>query len=384
MRPELQDIVDEVSRLLRADTTLEDRDFNLIAYGQQTSEVDTVRRDSILHRGSSRETRDWFEQFGISRSPVPLRTPADPERGMRARLCFPVRWRGVTYGYLWVLDEHTGLDDPAVGRVAELAEHAGSYLSQLSRQRYDQASTVADLISADAEKVDQAVHRLVDQGSLTPTTRVAAVVVTAHESPGPDLAPNLWGLPRSVLVDHSAASTLLLVPLPLTGGDEAAQRAAELAVELYRRDLPAEATDRVFAGIGAATSSPWGCRTSWVQARTAGRVASRVPAFGPVARWADLGLYRLLAALPTGELQSLVLDDPVRALLADPELVTTVASFLERAGNVQATAAALHIHRQTLYYRLGKAESRTGLSLANGHDRARLQLGLMLAPLLEG
>ena len=35
MRPELQHIVDEAARVLDADTTLEDTDFNLIAYGTQ-------------------------------------------------------------------------------------------------------------------------------------------------------------------------------------------------------------------------------------------------------------------------------------------------------------------------------------------------------------
>jgi len=52
-------------------------------------------------------------------------------------------------------------------------------------------------------------------------------------------------------------------------------------------------------------------------------------------------------------------------------------------GNVAQTAAALHIHRQTLYARLAKAEQLTGLSLASGHDRLRLHLGLIIAPLLD-
>ena len=50
---------------------------------------------------------------------------------------------------------------------------------------------------------------------------------------------------------------------------------------------------------------------------------------------------------------------------------------------MQDTATALHIHRQTLYARLAKAEQQTGLSLSNGHDRLRLHLGLILGPLLE-
>jgi sugar diacid utilization regulator len=109
-----------------------------------------------------------------------------------------------------------------------------------------------------------------------------------------------------------------------------------------------------------------------------------VPAVRPVARWADLGLYRLLSALPRAELASLILDAPVRRLLEtpDPDLLHTVTSYLDHAGNVHDTAGALHIHRQTLYYRLGKAEALTGLRFGDGHDRVRLHVGLMLAPLL--
>jgi len=122
-----------------------------------------------------------------------------------------------------------------------------------------------------------------------------------------------------------------------------------------------------------------------LQARLAARVASAVPTVGPVARWADLGLYRLLAALPAAELASLILDAPVRRLLEtpDPNLLHTVTSYLDRAGNVRETATELHIHRQTLYYRLGKAEALTGLRFGKGQDRARLHIGLMLAPLLR-
>lgn len=105
-----------------------------------------------------------------------------------------------------------------------------------------------------------------------------------------------------------------------------------------------------------------------------------------MARWADLGVYRLLAAVPGPDLAKLVLDPPVWKLLdtPDPTLAQTVKAFLDRAGNVQDTANALHIHRQTLYTRLARAEQQTGLSFSDGHDRLRLHLGLILAPLLDG
>ncbi|MET0695621.1 MAG: helix-turn-helix domain-containing protein [Propionibacteriaceae bacterium] len=389
MRPELQDIVDEASRVLGADTTLEDKDFNLIAYGTQRFDVDSVRRDSILQRRSTRPVREWFEQFGIFDSLEPLRTPPDPEQGLRARLCFPARWRGVTYGYLWALDDSTGLDDPAVIRVAQLAEHAAGYLSQLSRQYQDDGFAVADLLSPDVDRVRQAATRIGDLGMLDRRSPVVVVVVGAFEGSlegltQGQLAPNLWSLPRPILVDRGATSTTLVVPLRSATEDGPALEAAELTVDLYREELPAGWTGRLVAGIGEPRADLADCRASWQEARLAARVAASVPAVPDVARWIDLGLYRLLAALSPAELSALVLDAPVRRLLAAPDadLVETVRVYLDRAANVQETAAALHIHRQTLYYRLAKAESLTGLSFAQGHDRIRLHLGLMLAPLL--
>ena len=77
MRPELQEIADEASRILDADITIEDREFNLVAFGTQRDDVDAVRQSSILRRQSTRDVRDWFEQFGIAETIGPLRTPAD-------------------------------------------------------------------------------------------------------------------------------------------------------------------------------------------------------------------------------------------------------------------------------------------------------------------
>ena len=135
MRPELQEIADEASRILHADITIEDREFNLVAFGSQRHDVDEVRQASILHRQSTREVRTWFEQYGIVHSVRPLRIPADEAKGIRARLCVPARWRGVTYGYIWALNAVVDPGDPSVVLVDQLAEHAAAYLAQFNRQR---------------------------------------------------------------------------------------------------------------------------------------------------------------------------------------------------------------------------------------------------------
>jgi sugar diacid utilization regulator len=80
-----------------------------------------------------------------------------------------------------------------------------------------------------------------------------------------------------------------------------------------------------------------------------------------------------------------VLDPAVLRLLAadDPELIATAATYLDTGGNVQDTAAARSVHRQTIYHRLQRIEQVTGLDLSRGDHRLTLHLGLTLAPLLR-
>ncbi|MFD0638707.1 hypothetical protein ACFQ9X_51245 [Catenulispora yoronensis] len=48
-----QDLVDGISRLAAASATLEDRDFNLVAFASQSGGLDVIRQRSILQRRSS-------------------------------------------------------------------------------------------------------------------------------------------------------------------------------------------------------------------------------------------------------------------------------------------------------------------------------------------
>lgn len=384
MRPELQEIVDDAARLLGAATLLEDRHLNLATYAVQPSEIDTVRRDSILRRRSTPEVRAWFESFGITEAEEPLRIPADPEADVQARICFPARWGGVTYGYLWALDEHTPLDDPAVATVARLAGDAAVYLAQIGRQRTDIALAVADLVGADADKAAAAASRLAERGLLERHAPLTVVVANASDTLVPRVAPGPWDLPRNTLIDVNPSGALLIVPLRSETDIRLATEVASTVLRLYRSELPQEWPGRLSAGIGHPRTSATDLHRCWLEARTAARVAGQ-PDHDAVASWDDLGVYRLLAAAPSAELSAILVEGPVRRLLAtgDPVLIHSVEAFLDNAGNVGATATELHVHRQTLYYRLQKAETITGLRFADGNNRLLLHLGLMLAPYLD-
>ncbi|MFD9083144.1 PucR family transcriptional regulator, partial [Streptomyces erythrochromogenes] len=145
MKGDYQDLVDEISALLGAPATLENRDFRLIAFGAHDSDddlaMDPVRTRSILTRQSTAAVRAWFEGFGIARATGPVRIPAAPDAGVfRGRICLPVRSRGIVQGYVWLLDQEPGKPGPdpaALAAAMEVAQRIGVLLAEEAKAGAD-------------------------------------------------------------------------------------------------------------------------------------------------------------------------------------------------------------------------------------------------------
>ncbi|SCX60865.1 PucR C-terminal helix-turn-helix domain-containing protein [Klenkia marina] len=363
MRDDLQDLVDEVSRLLGAPATLEDTEFTLLAFCAQGDEVltglDAVRTRSILTRGSTVDTRRWFTGFGIDEATEPLRTPADPVAGVLTRLCLPVRHRGRLHGWLWLLDEgRTDLgqpDPPGLAAARELADRAGALLA--TRPTGGTADDLRAALTGD----EAAAHRLT--GRLGRDTPVAVVALR----PGPEGLPDGWVSPGAGAVS-APVGPLVAVLLPVPHVDDDRPAVALSAAALHR--LPPGST----AGVAVPRAGCHDLPAQWREAVDAARVAAVEPTLAPVASWAELGAWRQVVLLPGP-------DPAFAALLADPVLARTAEVWLDRAGSPRRAAAELVVHRQTLYYRLGRIAELTGLDLADGGDRLALHLALRSARL---
>ncbi|WP_269802681.1 PucR family transcriptional regulator [Actinocorallia populi] len=356
-----QSLVDEVSGLLRAPVTLEDREFTLIAFSSHEDEPDPVRARSILSRRSSPKVRAWFEGFGIAEAAGPVRTPADPATGVRGRLCLPARHEGRAYGYLWLLDNGAvEIDDPRLGRAMALAERAGALLAAEVWKGEAAPRAFARLLSASGAERAEGSRALAAMGHPISSARASAVVVS------PASAYVRARIPHGVLAYQSPDGLALLVPLADPSDTSPAEAAAVRVL--------GPAPDAPLAGVGGGRALLEEAVDSWREAWTAFRAARAEPRLGPVARWGELGAYRLIASLPPAPSA-----DPVLLPLLDAartDLLHSAETYLDHAGHVQRAAAALSVHRQTLYYRLSRIEALTGLDLESGEDRLLLHLAV--------
>jgi hypothetical protein len=118
-------------------------------------------------------------------------------------------------------------------------------------------------------------------------------------------------------------------------------------------------------------------------ARYAAEVAAHVPAFGGTADWGELGSYAVFQYLPRDKAAPERICPGITALLAERTGMyeATVRAYLDSGANAQQTAALLHIHRTTLYWRLARVADLLSVDLSSGEDRLKLHLALKLAAL---
>ncbi|MFE0177135.1 PucR family transcriptional regulator [Streptomyces sp. NPDC059002] len=381
VKGDYQELVDEISALLGAPATLENRDFELIAFGAHdgggdsgfdATVLDPVRTRSILTRRSTAEVRAWFEGFGITRATGPVRIPPTPEAGVhRGRICLPVRHRGFALGYVWLLDDDPGPSAQQLTAAMEVAGRIGALLADEAQAGADLTREFRAVLTAERGwQRDMAVAALRTALGARGDGLHAVVCVVPWLSADPDGAPAARTVP--------GAAAVCTVPWGTAGQSLAA------LVRLRSADVPApahtaaarllETARDAAAGIAGPRHGLEDLGTAWWEASGAARAALAERRFGPVAQWSDVGPYRLLTALPPE-----AAHDPVGRELLGPahrELARTAEVFLDCAGQAGRTAAELGIHRQTLYYRLSRVEQLTGLDLDDGEDRLLLHMVL--------
>jgi DNA-binding PucR family transcriptional regulator len=134
-------------------------------------------------------------------------------------------------------------------------------------------------------------------------------------------------------------------------------------------------------GISAASASATGLRAALREARYARRLAQRRDGQTRVVANDELASYGLLLATVPEELRRSFQAKLLGPLLAydrehQSDLVATLRVFLECAGSWSRSAGQLHIHTNTLRYRIGRIELLTGRDLGTTADRVDFFLAL--------
>ncbi|MDQ6747593.1 MAG: GAF domain-containing protein [Candidatus Dormibacteraeota bacterium] len=196
--------------------------------------------------------------------------------------------------------------------------------------------------------------------------------------------------PGSLVVTRPASFVLLV---PVTEEGQGAPGPAELRALESFGDMVLKTIDRVVRdgtfslGIGNATQEAHDLPRAHDEARQSLRLARRGGATGRVSSYRNLGAFRLLLEVQNPLAVSRFVDETLGPLLRYQQgrrtpLIQTLEALSAQHWNRRAAARVLHLHVNSLSYRVTRIEQLLGASLEDAETRVALSIALRARTLL--
>ncbi|GAB2752727.1 helix-turn-helix domain-containing protein [Salinifilum aidingensis] len=394
---DLFSLAQTVAAITGGSVSIEDTANRVLAYSRSDEDVDELRRLSILGRQGPESylvmLREWGVYERLRSGEEVVRIDEHPDLGIRGRMAVGIHAGAQPLGTIWVQEGRRGLAPDSerallgAARVAALhlirqrtEASAGprfreNLLTGLLDGRVD-ARSVADNIGADVERpaavavftlrpaetlASDHAERELQRAELTSLISVHAAAYR-----------------RSALVTMLGSRVYVLLPdLPGRGAGTSALGLVQEIAQAARQHLRV----RIRAGVGSAVGTLEDAAESRAEAdRVLGALSTEG---GPeIATLDDVRAHVLLGeALSVLRGQERFRDGRLDALRAHDaehgaELARSLLAYLDAFGDVRSASAQLHVHPNTLRYRIRRAGEIAGVDLGDATERLSAQLQL--------
>ncbi|MFP3986507.1 helix-turn-helix domain-containing protein [Streptomyces sp. E11-3] len=397
-----------VAALTGGIVSIEDSSNRVLAYSRSDDEVDELRRLSILGWQGPADYLALLREWGVIER---LRAGDDvvhvderPERGIRKRLAIGIRVDEQLLGSIWVQEGKHKLADNAESALIGAARAAAlqlvrrrtgappglqleqSLLSRLLEGHID-PRTFADNIGAELTK--PAVITAFSLNGNLPGADAAADPDAEADRPKFELRRSAL---TSLISVHAAAYRRRAL---VTNGDPRfymllpglPEHSAESIALSLANEIVRAANQRLQLDVCAAVGSAVGSLDSIAESRAEADCVLDILTRGGEQRVATIADVRsevlVSETLALLEKNPRLRDPRITALLAydaehDTGLVTAVLAYLGTLGNARAAARSLHMHTNTLRYRLKRANAITGIDLTDPYQCLFSYLQLLL------
>ena len=406
----LDAIVRTLGELVESSISLEDTNFRLLASHIVPGLTDRHRQQTLTHHGTPQKAQQAVAAMlhDVVEGRKPRKVTPIPEAGMTLhRIITPILAGRENLGYLSIIEHPQHQEQLAMMAI----EHAATViaLEMIKLREVTEAEDrvrgelVDDLLNGtfgDESNVQRRARHLrydlsvphlllvVDVDHFSRFIREhryeeGRVITLKHE-----LFQLVTGAVRRKNHRHLATahsdSVIVLVPQP--SGEDA--NGEELANQIRKAVADSDLGITVSVAIGRLCVKPEDFKPTFTEAQRALDLMVRFGKREQVINYDRLGVYRLLAQVEdragldafAGRMLAPLVDyDRARGT----PLLKTLEVYLQRHGNLRQSSRDLHIHLNTLHYRLHRITEVTGIDLKDADARLDLLLALRVRALAE-
>ncbi|MDX3630417.1 MULTISPECIES: PucR family transcriptional regulator [Streptomyces] len=386
---EVQRLTDALAQRLRRSVEVDDLNLHPLAISEQFEPVDEVRVRSVLARRSSDDVIAFVFSADIAHATHPVRYQANPGLGTLPRICIPLLADDKRFGYLWLIDSPSVLDDElddarrTAAEIATLLHDSASHELNSLDHEIELTAKLASGESPGSELLGKVPAAEILTGGKQLVVVAVRMLATEADVGGDQIRRLLhevtWARPTGrSLLGHSAGTVTLVLPDNGPVGDRVRSFIRAVTDAALHHGWSAHGS-----GIGPVVRSALELADARAKAAYAAAVANGRGE--ELLIWDCLGSDAAFYGLPWDRATVLVFHPGVGPLLEprNRQLRETVEVYLASGGDTQAAAKQLAIHRTTLYYRLNRANDLLGADWSTSGDRVGLHLALRLDHLMR-
>lgn len=391
----LEDFVDVVSEVLNCPITVEDANHHLLAYSKHDEKTDPARISTIIRRKVPENVINMLWKNNIIptllSSKRPLRIKEISEVGLGNRIAISIRKNEEILGFIWVLDQKQNIDDQDLDYLVEASKVAKNLLlkiqTKINKKQKDQQEIFRMLLNGHFMDERKAIMQFEQLGIRPPSTY--SIIIFRFQNWISD------SFHKQLIYVMETIQKLNIIFYQIEDHDFiilVASKTKQPTIELqdYIETFVYKMKERfqidgLQYGFGSIYHNLQFIHACFSEAEAVLELKGIFPnELLNVYGYHQLGLFKHIKSIAPSYQKPepiIILEDYDRK--NNSELLVTLESYLDHDLNISETAKHLHIHINTLNYRLKRMAEIAQINFKDFNEKAELYLSLKLYKYLK-
>ncbi len=389
-------LADLISEKLECPITIEDANHRIIAYSRHEDEVDPVRIATIMRRKVPENVINSLWKSGaipqLFQSEEPIIIPRIDQVALGERVAISVRKQNEVVGFIWAHPK----EPFSQGKISILREAAKAVKNQLLQHQKQRKETEKNyqeffwkLLTGHFSRMRE-IEGMNERHKLNLKGPLSVIIFDFPQPITPSLERQTNYLAETIqqlqIIARTYDNTQMILLVKLSEESQTGSL-TQFINSFLLKISERQKINGMVSGAGSVVDQPLSISQSYQEALYVLKIKNQFPqATAHIHCFEQLGVFQFIEELAAIRKQS-GFKNPMIAKLKDYDrthhsnLQETIFTFLQHDGNMNEAAKALHIHANTLAYRLKRISDIANINLKDANQKITLFLDLLIEQL---
>lgn len=388
-------LADRIGDFLECPITIEDSNHRIISYSKHKENVDEARIATIISRKVPDKIINSLWKNGIMaklfESDEPVIVPAIKEVGLGNRVAVSIRKHNEVLGFIWAQINDKTLNDDQLQLLKAAAKLVkNQLLMQRIKKRKEEENYqefIWKLLTGHLNDVSK-IKQLAKQVGINLAGRLAVAIIEFDGDITQAIEKHAHYLTETLqqvqVVGRLFDQNQLILLTRLKTENETITILTDFIKDFINKISKRLHIRNIIGSFGSVYHSPEYVQYSYKQALKVLRLKKKFPdELQQIYSFQEIGVYQFLEELYQIRVRDHYQSEAIKKLREydlkhHTDLLHTLKTYLESDSNVYHAAQLLHVHPNTLNYRLKRIAEITGVNLKDPNQKITLYLDLKL------